>query len=95
MHMSEMNMSEMHNPFAQGRPKKKDTRDSKAKTGFPKRPQFTIEQINTAVEVMKYSKIVRNWVLSELRAYGIDPTSAKGQSFIAREMEKAARKTVE
>lgn len=85
----------MYNPFAQGRPKKKDVRDSKSRTGFPKRPQFTMEQINTAVEVMKYSRIVRNWVLSELKAYGIDPTSSKGQNFIIREMEKAARKTVE
>lgn len=83
------------NPLTSGRPKKIDTRDAKSRTGFPKRPQFTMEQINTAVEVMKYSKIVRNWVLSELRAYGIDATSTKGQKFIAREMENAARKSVE
>jgi hypothetical protein len=53
---------------------------------------FTKSQIETAVLVLKESKMVKEWVNGHLRFLSIDPNSPKGIELIKRESDKYARK---
>ena len=50
--------------------------------------------LETAVQVMMKSKIVRNWVEGQARAFGVDLNSPEGRQFYERESRAAAERLV-
>lgn len=56
--------------------------------------RFTPEEIETAVKVMSYSKMVEKWLKNTLKAYNIDPKSPEGRKFCREKREQEARKLV-
>jgi len=54
------------------------------------RPHFTPEQMETAVQVVMYSKVIYNWVISEAEFLGIDLNSLEGKGFFRKNAREAA-----
>ena len=54
------------------------------------RPNFTPEQLETAVQVMMYSKIVYNWVIAEAEFVGVNLNSVEGREFFKKNAREAA-----
>lgn len=48
----------------------------------------------TAVRVLMKSKIVRNWVEGQMRAFGVDASSPEGIQFYERESRAAAERLI-
>lgn len=55
---------------------------------------FTKHEVDTAIKVLLESDYVKNWVTGELRAYGVDPTSAEGVKFTSRRSVEIAKKLI-
>lgn len=49
---------------------------------------------DAAIRVLKQSKIVKNWVSGQMRAFGVDPDSPEGKAFYERESEAAAERLI-
>ena len=58
------------------------------------RPNFTPEQIEVAVQVMMYSKIINNWVVSEAEFIGVDLNTPEGHEFFKKNAREAALKLI-
>jgi len=56
------------------------------------RPNFTAEQMEIAVNVVMYSKIVNNWVASEADFLGVDLNTPEGHVFFKKNAREAALK---
>lgn len=54
------------------------------------RPNFTPEQMEIATQVVMYSKVISNWVISEAEFMGIDLNSPEGRKFFAENARAAA-----
>jgi len=54
------------------------------------RPKFTPEQIEIAVQVTMFSKVISNWVISEAEFTGVNLDSPEGKKFFAENARKAA-----
>ena len=54
------------------------------------RPHFTAEQMETAIQVVMYSKAVYNWVISEAEFIGIDLNTPEGHKFFKKNAREAA-----
>lgn len=59
-----------------------------------KKVRFTKHQIETAIEVLMESKIVRNWVEGEAQFLGVDLATTRGREFYAREARLAALRLI-
>ena len=62
-----------------------------------KRPRrrFTKRQIETAVEVLKETRMVRRWVESQAKFLKVDLSTPQGKEFFERETAFAARRLIE
>ena len=58
------------------------------------RPAFTPDQIETAIQVVMYSKAVYNWVVSEAEFIGVDLNSAEGREFFCKNAREAALRMI-
>lgn len=56
--------------------------------------KFTKHQIETAIQVLMESRIVRNWVESEAKFLGVDLSTPAGQEFYEREARAAAQRLI-
>lgn len=56
--------------------------------------KFTQHQIDTAVQVLIESKLVRNWALGELKAYGLNQNSPASQKFLSEKTREIALKII-
>lgn len=59
-----------------------------------KKGKFTKSEVEAAIRVLVESKIVRNWVQGEARAFGVDLTTLRGQEFYVREARAAAERLI-
>ena len=58
------------------------------------RPNFTPEQMDTAVQVVMYSKMVYNWVVSEAEFLGMDLNTPEGHEFFKKNAREAALRMI-
>ena len=58
------------------------------------RPNFTPEQMDTAVQVVMYSKMVYNWVVSEAEFIGMDLNTPEGHIFFRKNAREAALRMI-
>lgn len=58
------------------------------------RPNFTPEQMETAIQVVMYSKIVYNWTVSEAEFLGVDLNTPEGHEFFRRNAREAALRMI-
>lgn len=58
------------------------------------RPNFTQEQMETAIQVVMYSKVVYNWVVSEAEFLGVDLNSVEGREFFRKNAREAALRLI-
>jgi hypothetical protein len=58
------------------------------------KPKFTQHQIDTALQVLMESKLVRNWALGELHAYGLDENTTAGAKFLLEKTKEIALKII-
>jgi len=58
------------------------------------RPNFTPEQIEAAVQVVMYSKIINNWVVSEAEFIGVDLNTPEGHEFFKKNAREAALRLI-
>ncbi len=59
-----------------------------------RKPNFTPEQIEAAVQVMMYSKTIYNWVISEAEFVGTDLNTPAGHEFFRQKAREAAEKII-
>lgn len=57
-----------------------------------KRRRFTTRQIETALEVLRESDIVRKWVQSQANFLGVDLNTPEGAAFLEKNSTKMARR---
>lgn len=57
-------------------------------------PNFTPDQIETAIQVTMYSKIVYNWVVSEADFLGVDLNTPEGHEFFKKNAREAALRLI-
>jgi len=57
-------------------------------------PNFTPEQMDTAVQVVMYSKMVYNWVVSEAEFLGMDLNTPEGHEFFKKNAREAALRMI-
>lgn len=57
--------------------------------------KFSEAEMRTAVRVAVQSRMVKNWVRGEMRAFEVDPNSPEGKIFIKKESVRAARRILE
>ena len=53
--------------------------------------KFSKIQIDTAVEVLSKSRIVRNWGKNMAKAFGVDITTDRGKLWYEKKCEEVAR----
>jgi len=58
------------------------------------RPNFTADQIETAAQVMMFSKAVYNWVVSEAAFIGVDLNTVEGHEFFRKNAREAALRMI-
>lgn len=58
------------------------------------RPNFTPMQMETAVQVVMYSKSVYNWVVSEAEFLGVDLSTVEGREFFKKNAREAALRLI-
>ena len=58
------------------------------------RPNFTPEQVETAVQIVMYSKIVYNWTVSEAGFLGVDLNTPEGRVFFKKNAREAALRLI-
>lgn len=58
------------------------------------RPYFTPEQMETAVQVVMFSKTIYNWTISEAEFLGVDLNSVEGREFFRKNAREAALKLI-
>lgn len=56
--------------------------------------KFTQHEIDTAIKVLIDSSYVKNWVMGELKAYGVDPNSQAGLDFKKKRSKEIAEKLI-
>lgn len=56
--------------------------------------KFTKAQIETAIQVLMETDMVKNWAEGELRAFGVQPDAAAGAKFIEEQKRKVAERIV-
>ena len=59
-----------------------------------RRTGFTEHELETAIRVMMKSKIVRNWVEGQARAFGVDLNTPEGKEFHKKESRAAAERLI-
>ena len=58
------------------------------------RPKFTAEQVETAVQVVMFSKNVYNWVVAQAKFLNIDLNTPEGKEFFKKNARGAAERLV-
>lgn len=58
------------------------------------KPRFTKKQIETAIEVLKASSMVRKWVKSQADFLGIDLDTPRGQEFYEKNATEYAHRLI-
>ena len=58
------------------------------------RPTFTPEQMETAIQVVMYSKTIYNWVVSEAEFLGVDLNTPTGHEFFKKNAREAALRLI-
>ncbi len=58
------------------------------------RPYFTPDQMETAVQVVMYSKVVYNWVVSEAEFLGVGLNTSEGRVFFKQNAREAALRLI-
>jgi hypothetical protein len=61
-------------------------------TSGPKK--FTKHQLETAIEVLMETDLIRKWAVGELRAYGVPENTPEGRKFVLEQRRKIAEKIV-
>lgn len=60
-----------------------------------RKPYFTPEQLEMAVQVLMYSKNIYNWVASEARFMNISLDTPEGRKFFMENARKAALRAIQ
>jgi hypothetical protein len=58
------------------------------------RPEFSPLQVEQAIQVLMFSKIVYNWVVSEAEFLGIDLNTPTGKEFFKKHAREAAMRLI-
>ncbi len=58
------------------------------------RPYFTPDQMETAIQVVMYFKVVYKWVVSEAEFLGVDLNSVEGREFFRKNAREAALRLI-
>lgn len=54
--------------------------------------RFSKKQIDAAIEVLSYSKLVQNWCAGEAAAYGLKLDSSEYKTFVYKKSRRYARR---